>query len=239
MSCSRRVSPSVRSASSPDRSVRAIAPSISLLGPSDSRNDNTGVSANIQPRVGRLRRQPDPRVGSLSLPTMAVVPIRIVGDPVLRTATEPVPVADDGSLPADLADLIKDLFDTMDAANGGGLAAHQIGVSKRVFVYDCADERGRTSRRRGVVVNPVLETSEVPETMPDPDDDDEGCLSVPGESFPTGRADYANVTGLNADGSPVPLTGKGLSAGSLQRDTGPLDGRFYLDAFIERPARSA
>ena len=102
--------------------------------------------------------------------------------------TEPVPVADDGSLPADLADLIKDLYDTMDAANGVGLAANQIGVSKRVFVYDCADERGRTTRRRGVVVNPVLETSEVPETMPDPDNDDEGCLSVPGESFPTGRA---------------------------------------------------
>ncbi|HEX3546847.1 MAG TPA: peptide deformylase, partial [Mycobacterium sp.] len=63
---------------------------------------------------------------------MAVVPIRIVGDPVLRTATEPVPVAEDGSLPADLADLIKDLYDTMAAANGVGLAANQIGVSKRV-----------------------------------------------------------------------------------------------------------
>ena len=105
-----------------------------------------------------------------------------------------MPVGDDGSLPAELADLIADLYDTMDAANGVGLAANQIGVSQRVFVYDCADERGRT-RRRGVVVNPVLETSEVPETMPDPDDDDEGCLSVPGESFPTGRADWARVTG--------------------------------------------
>ncbi|MGN6336025.1 peptide deformylase, partial [Mycobacterium sp.] len=61
---------------------------------------------------------------------MAVVPIRIVGDPVLHTATEPVPVADDGSLPPDLADLIKDLYETMDAANGVGLAANQIGVSK-------------------------------------------------------------------------------------------------------------
>src|ERR1700722_2771627 len=118
MSCSRRVSPSMRSASSPDRSVRAIAPSISLLGPFDSRNDNTGVSANIQPRVCKLRRERYPRVGSLSLPTMAVVPIRIVGDPILHTATEPVPVGEDGSLPPDLADLIKDLYDTMAAANG-------------------------------------------------------------------------------------------------------------------------
>ncbi|MCW2516284.1 MAG: peptide deformylase, partial [Mycobacterium sp.] len=90
-------------------------------------------------------------------------------------------------LPAELADLIEDLYDTMDAANGVGLAANQIGISQRVFVYDCADERGLSSRRRGVIVNPVLETSEVPETMPDPDNDDEGCLSVPGESFPTGR----------------------------------------------------
>ena len=121
---------------------------------------------------------------------MAVVPIRIVGDPVLHTPTQPVPVAADGSLPADLADLITNLYDTMDAAYGVGLAANQIGVSLRVFVYDCADERGQSARRRGVVVNPVLETSDVPETMPDPDSDDEGCLSVPGESFPTGRAEW-------------------------------------------------
>ena len=138
----------------------------------------------------------------LSLLTVAVVPIRIVGDPVLHTATSPVPVGADGSLPAELAELIADLYETMDEANGVGLAANQIGVSQRVFVYDCADERGLSSRRRGVVVNPVLETSDIPETMPDPDNDDEGCLSVPGESFPSGRADWARVTGLDADGSP-------------------------------------
>jgi peptide deformylase len=156
---------------------------------------------------------------------VAVVPIRIVGDPVLRTATEPVPVNDDGSLPADVVDLIKDLYETMDAANGVGLAANQIGVSKRVFVYDCADERGRTS--------------EVPETMPDPDDDDEGCLSVPGESFPTGRATWARVTGLDADGSPVTLEGNGLFARMLQHETGHLDGFLYLDRLVGRHARSA
>ena len=62
---------------------------------------------------------------------MAVVPIRIVGDPVLHTATEPVPVGEDGSLPADLTDLIANLYDTMDAANGVGLAANQIGIARR------------------------------------------------------------------------------------------------------------
>jgi peptide deformylase len=170
---------------------------------------------------------------------MAVVPIRIVGDPVLHTPTEPVPVGADGSLPADLADLVTNLYDTMDAAFGVGLAANQIGVSLRVFVYDCADERGLSARRRGAVVNPVLETSEVPETMPDPDDDDEGCLSLPGESFPTGRADWARVTGLDADGAPVTLEGNGLFARMLQHETGHLDGFLYLDRLVGRHVRAA
>ncbi|KLO27489.1 peptide deformylase [Mycolicibacter heraklionensis] len=170
---------------------------------------------------------------------MAVLPIRIVGDPVLHTPTSPVPVGDDGSLPADLGELITTMYETMDAANGVGLAANQIGVGLRVFVYDCADDRRSTTRRRGVVVNPVLETSERPETMPDPDDDDEGCLSVPGESFPTGRAQWARVTGLDADGNPVTLEGTGLFARMLQHETGHLDGLLYLDMLVGRHARAA
>ncbi|OJZ61979.1 peptide deformylase [Mycolicibacterium diernhoferi] len=170
---------------------------------------------------------------------MAVVPIRIVGDPVLHTPTTPVPVGADGSLPSGLAELIADMFDTMDAANGVGLAANQIGRTERVFVYDCAEDRGQTARRRGVVINPVLETSEVPETMPDPDDDDEGCLSVPGESFPTGRASWARVTGLDADGTPITLEGTGLFARMLQHETRHLDGFTYLDSLIGRHARAA
>src|ERR1700753_922009 len=99
---------------------------------------------------------------------MAVVPIRIVGDPVLHASTEPVPVDADGALPEDLPGLISDMSDTMDAAHGVGLAANQIGHGLRLFVYDCADDRGMTERRRGVIINPILETSEIPETMPDP-----------------------------------------------------------------------
>jgi len=170
---------------------------------------------------------------------MAVVPIRIVGDPVLHTPTKPVPVAADGSLPADVAELIETMYDTMDAAHGVGLAANQIGYGLRLFVYDCADDRGLTDRRRGVVVNPVLETSEVPETMPDPTGDDEGCLSVPGESFPTGRANWAKVTGLDAEGNPVAVEGTDLFARMLQHETGHLDGFLYLDRLIGRHARSA
>jgi len=170
---------------------------------------------------------------------MAVVPIRIVGDPVLHTPTSPVPVAADGSLPDDLAELISTLYETMDAAHGVGLAANQIGHGLRLFVYDCAEDRGLTERRRGVVINPVLETSEVPETMPDETTDDEGCLSVPGESFPTGRAKWARVTGLDADGNPVAVEGTGLFARMLQHETGHLDGFLYLDRLIGRYARNA
>jgi peptide deformylase len=171
---------------------------------------------------------------------MAVVPIRIVGDPVLHTPTTPIPVGADGSLPADLPALIKDMYDTMDAAHGVGLAANQIGHGLRIFVYDCSDDRGLTHRRRGVVVNPVLETSEIPETMPSAGhEDDEGCLSVPGESFPTGRADWARVTGLDGDGERVSIEGTGLFARMLQHETGHLDGFLYVDCLIGRHARAA
>jgi peptide deformylase len=170
---------------------------------------------------------------------MAVVPIRIVGDPVLHTATTPVQVAADGSLPPEVVELISTMYETMDAAHGVGLAANQIGYGLRLFVYDCAEDRGVAARRRGVVVNPVLETSEIPETMPDPDNDDEGCLSVPGETFPTGRAKWARVTGVDADGAPVTVEGTGLFARMLQHETGHLDGFLYLDRLIGRHARAA
>lgn len=170
---------------------------------------------------------------------MAVVPIRIVGDPVLHSPTTPVALGADGSLPAELPGLIATMYETMDAAHGVGLAANQIGHALRLFVYDCADDRGDSQRRRGVVINPVLETSEIPETMPDPGDDDEGCLSVPGESFPTGRAKWARATGLDADGSPATIEGTGLFARMLQHETGHLDGFLYLDCLIGRHARAA
>lgn len=170
---------------------------------------------------------------------MAVRHVVILGDPVLHVPTAPVPVGPDGSLPADLTDLITDMYDTMAAANGVGLAANQIGVGLRLFVYDCAEERGNANYRRGVVINPALETSEIPETMPDPETDDEGCLSVPGESFPCGRATWARVTGLDADGNPVSLEGTGLFARMLQHETGHLDGLLYVDTLIGRHARSA
>lgn len=158
---------------------------------------------------------------------MAVRPIRIVGDPVLHQPTRPVETFDD-----ELRVLAGDMFDTMAAANGVGLAANQVGVDLRLFVYDCPDNDGE--RRTGLVVNPILSTSERPETMPDPEDDLEGCLSVPGESFPTGRANWARVTGQDVDGKPIEVEGTGYFARCLQHETDHLDGFLYLSRLTGR-----
>jgi peptide deformylase len=163
---------------------------------------------------------------------MAIHPIRVVGDPVLSTPTRPVTDFDD-----ELRTLVADLYETMAAANGVGLAANQIGVDLRVFVYDCPDDEG--NRFKGVVVNPTLTTSERPEGMPDPDDDFEGCLSVPGETYPTGRATTAKVTGFDEHGQPVEVEGTGFFARCLQHETDHLDGLLYLDRLVGRHARAA
>ena len=122
---------------------------------------------------------------------MTIRPIVIAGDPVLHTPTQPV--TEDVS---ELRELIEDMYETMDRAHGVGLAANQVGVGKRLFVYNCPDDDDVW--HRGCVINPVLTTSEIPKTMPNDDgSDDEGCLSVPGLSFPTNRAEKAVVTGLD------------------------------------------
>ncbi|MDT7600079.1 MAG: peptide deformylase [Pseudonocardiales bacterium] len=164
---------------------------------------------------------------------MAVRPIRIIGDPVLHTPTRPVTEFDD-----ELRTLVVDMFDTMEAADGVGLAANQVGVDLRVFVYDCPDDVAGV-QLRGVVVNPMLETTELPETMPDPDEDWEGCLSVPGEQFPTGRADWAKVTGVDVDGAPVEVEGRGFFARCLQHETDHLNGLLYVDRLVGRHDKAA
>ena len=170
---------------------------------------------------------------------MAILPICIVGEPVLHQPTSPVPLDADGRPSQEVITLLDDMFDTMDAAHGVGLAANQVGVGSRMFVYDCPDGDRIATRRRGEVINPVLETSEIPETMPDPDDNDEGCLSVPGEQFPTGRADWARVTGVDRTGAEVVIEGNGFFARMLQHEVGHLDGFLYVDVLVGRNARAA
>jgi peptide deformylase len=163
---------------------------------------------------------------------VTIHPIVIAGEPVLHQPTREITEFDEK-----LRTLVDDMFETMYAAEGVGLAANQIGLDLRVFVYDCPDDEG--VRHKGVVVNPKLETSEIPETMPDPDDDWEGCLSAPGESYPTGRAKWAKVTGSDVEGNPIEVEGTGYFARCLQHETDHLDGYIYLDRLVGRHARAA
>jgi peptide deformylase len=163
---------------------------------------------------------------------VSIHPIVIAGEPVLHQPTREITEFDEK-----LRTLIDDMFETMYAAEGVGLAANQIGLDLRVFVYDCPDDEG--VRHKGLVVNPKLETSEIPETMPDPDDDWEGCLSAPGESYPTGRAKWAKVTGFDVEGNPIEVEGTGYFARCLQHETDHLDGFIYLDRLVGRHARAA
>jgi len=166
------------------------------------------------------------------MPLVTIRPIVIYGEPVLHRPTRLVTDFDD-----ELASFVDDLIETNAAAHGAGLAATQVGDDRRVFVYDCPDDEG--VRHRGYVVNPVIETSEIPETMPDPDDDFEGCLSVPGENFPTGRAHWAKVTGVDIHGEPLEIEGTGFFARCLQHETDHLDGHLYTERLVGRYARAA
>jgi peptide deformylase len=163
---------------------------------------------------------------------MTIRPIVICGEPVLHRPTRTV--TEFGT--PELKTLIQDLFETNEAAHGAGLAANQIGDDRRLFVYDCPDQG---TRRRGYIINPTIETSTVPTNMPDPEDDTEGCLSVPGEDFPTGRADWARVKGVDSDGEPIEVEGTGFFARCLQHETDHLDGHLYIDRLIGKNQRRA
>lgn len=153
---------------------------------------------------------------------MAVRQIRVLGDPVLRTPADPVT-----SLGGHARNLVRDLFDTLDVDEGRvGLAAPQIGVSMRVFVYDVHGVRGH-------VVNPELELSE------EEQEGDEGCLSVPDLWFPTRRALRATATGTDMEGSPVKVSGTDELARCLQHETDHLDGMVYLDRLDRSRRREA
>jgi peptide deformylase len=142
---------------------------------------------------------------------VAVKPIRLFGDPVLRTAADPIRDFD-----AELRKLVKDLTETMLDAPGTGLAAPQIGVGLRVFTYHVDDQLGH-------LVNPTLDLSEEAET------DDEGCLSIPGLAFPTPRALRAVAKGFDMHGEPVTLEGTALLARCVQHETDHLDGVLFVD----------
>ncbi|MEV4640179.1 peptide deformylase [Actinoplanes sp. NPDC049548] len=152
---------------------------------------------------------------------MTVRPIRLFGDPVLRTPAEPVTDFDDA-----LRDLVQDLEDTVREPGRAGVAAPQIGVSLRVFSYNVAG-------RVGHLVNPVL--SDLDGTQ----DDEEACLSLPGMGFATPRAWSVTATGFDAYGRPLTIAGTGFLARALQHETDHLDGRLYIDTLTGDTRRRA
>ncbi|MGI5241347.1 peptide deformylase [Dactylosporangium sp. CA-139066] len=153
---------------------------------------------------------------------MTIRPIRILGDPVLRTPAEPVT-----SFDAQLRGLVRDLLDTLTGEPGrAGVAAPQIGVPARVFVYAAGGVSGH-------LVNPRITARAGVQ------DGDEGCLSVPGLAFPTPRAWEVSAEGFDEHGEPVTVTGTGFLARALQHETDHLDGTLYFDHLTGEVRRQA
>ncbi|MCF3121952.1 peptide deformylase [Streptomyces arenae] len=157
-------------------------------------------------------------------------PITVVGNPVLHKECKDV--TDFGD---ELAKLVDDMFASQRTAQGVGLAANQIGVDLKVFVYDCMDDEG--VRHVGVVCNPVL--TELPADRRRLDDSNEGCLSVPTAYAELARPDYAEVTGQDAKGNPIKVRGTGYFARCLQHETDHLYGYLYIDRLSKRERKDA
>jgi peptide deformylase len=154
---------------------------------------------------------------------VSVRPIRLFGDPVLRTAADPVVDFD-----KELRTLVADLFETMLDAPGSGLAAPQIGVGLRVFTYHLDDEE------HGHLVNPRL-------SFPDPEQQEgqEGCLSIPGLSWDCRRHRHVVAEGWNMYGEPVTLLGSDTLARCVQHETDHLDGVLFVDRLDPETRRRA
>jgi peptide deformylase len=154
-----------------------------------------------------------------------VRPITRWGETVMHRAARPVTSYDE-----ELRALVADMVATMDAAEGVGLAACQIGVDLAVFVFECPDADGTV--HQGVVCNPVLDLPEGKDRRLD--DGDEGCLSYPGAFVPCARPDVARVTGTGLDGEPVEFSGTGLLARCLQHETDHILGTVFGDRLSTR-----
>jgi peptide deformylase len=151
-----------------------------------------------------------------------VRPIRLLGDPVLKTVSDPIITID-----ARVRGLVEDLVDSVKLPGRAGVAASQIGVNLRAFSYNIDGDVG-------YILNPV-----VVELSGDPELVDEGCLSVPGLWYATKRHPFARVTGINLEGEPIEVAGSGLMAQALQHETDHLDGLLYLDRLDKESRRAA
>lgn len=157
-----------------------------------------------------------------------VLPITRWGTPVMHQKTRPVEQFDE-----ELHTLIRDMFATMRAADGVGLAATQVGVDLAVFVYDCPDED--MVMRRGIVCNPEVFLPEGKDR--NLDSSEEGCLSHPGGYATVSRPDHARCVGQDENGNPIEVIGTGLLARCLQHETDHLNGTVYGDRLSSRARR--
>ncbi|MEV7601859.1 peptide deformylase [Kitasatospora sp. NPDC089797] len=156
-----------------------------------------------------------------------VLRITEVGESILGRSCRTAGPEDFGS--PELARLIDDMFATMYVADGCGLAANQVDVDLRLFVYDCQDDDG--VRHVGHVLNPVVEEQEPGRRLIEAS---EGCLSVPGARTELARPERAVVRGVDQHGEPVVVEGTGYFARCLQHETDHLNGGLYLDRLSAR-----
>lgn len=161
---------------------------------------------------------------------MAVRPIRITGDPALHAPASPVTAIDDT-----VRELVRDMEETMAAAPGVGLAAPQVGVGLRVFIWSWIDDAG--VHHRGTAINPELLIA--PLTLDDLDEDEEseGCLSIPGERFPLRRSAEALLTATDLDGQRFEIRASGWLARIFQHEYDHLDGVLYMDRLDDHDQR--
>ncbi len=153
---------------------------------------------------------------------MAVRPIRITGEPVLHSRARPV-----GDIDDDVRALVRDMEETMTAAPGVGLAAPQVGVPLRLFIWNWRDEDG--NQHHGTAIDPELWISPTPVGEPDVEAESEGCLSVPGLRFGLRRAELAQLRATDLDGRPFEVKAEGWLARIFQHEYDHLDGILYTD----------
>jgi len=190
---------------------------------------------------------------------MSLLPICITGEPVLHRVAAPIETFD-----SELSDLVADMIETMHAAPGVGLAAPQVGVGTQVFVWryggagsfdshyrdvlqlDEGPARGFNTALSGVVVNPTLDlvwddegAGAILPTRPDATCESEGCLSVPGYSYPLRRALGAVLRGYDVSGTPIKVAARGWLARIFQHEYDHLRGTLYVDRLAQPYADEA
>jgi len=154
---------------------------------------------------------------------MAAHPIRTFGDPVLRLETKPISRIDEP-----VRALARDMIETMYEAGGVGLAANQIGITRRIAVFDARDDLGPR-----VMINPAVTEASGEWEL------DEGCLSVPGFHWEIERPAFVRVAALDLDGAEVEYAGDELLGRVLQHEVDHLDGRLLIDRLPKRARKRA